>query len=182
MEHLRCIPRVGSKSVGVRNKTPTKQTQIYIRVVIDRNETYLSCKGIKKVKSVGAEVVVFVLHLTDVLQPLDKKKAVSGALKTAFRKYEPKWRKQKKHCEPSFVNFVKFWTTAYINYLTPVNILACFRACWMAPFDVERFLCHRSGERIENELEQPPPMLAPTASPLGGSNVSPRASKHNASA
>ena len=53
----------------------------------------------------GVEVVVFHLHLTDVIEPLDK--PIFRAMKASFREKEEKWERKNHHRAPSLADLVQ---------------------------------------------------------------------------
>ena len=97
-------------------------------------------------KSWGVEVVVFSPHLTDAIQSMDK--ALYTALKASFRKKEEHWKRKNHRRAPSPADFVQLWTGAYVDTVTPGNILSGFGSCGVSPFDPQCFLEHCPSERI----------------------------------
>ena len=84
---------------------------------------------------------MFPPHLTDVIQPPDK--ALFRALKASFRKKEEHWKRKNHHRAPSHAVFVQLWTDAYVDALTPRNILSGFWSCrpgqpQKAPFSAKK--------------------------------------------
>ena len=106
---------------------------------------------------------MFPPHLTDVIQPLDK--AVFRALKASFRKKEEHWKRKNHHRAPSPTDFVELWTDAYVDAVTPRNILSGFRSCGISPFDPQYFLEHCPPERIQHQ-DLPACPASPTHSPV----------------
>ena len=106
---------------------------------------------------------MFPPHLTDVIQPLDK--AVFEALKASFRKKEEHWKRKNHHRAPSPTDFVQLWTHAYVDAVTPRNILSGFRSCRISPFDPQYFLEHCPRERIQHQ-DLPAYPASPTHSPV----------------
>ena len=130
-------------------------------------------------KSWGVEVIVFPPHLTDVIQPLNK--AVFGALKASFRKKEKHWKRKKHHRAPSPADFVQLWTDAYVDAVTPRNILSGFRSCGISPFDPQYFLDHCPPERIQHQ-DLPACPASPTHSTDAWQNCSPNSSQNSSAA
>ena len=92
---------------------------------------------------------MFLPHLTDVIQPLDK--AVFRAPKASFRKKEEHWKRKNHHRAPSPADFVQLWTDAYVDAVTPRNFLSGFRSCGISAFDPQYFLEHCPPERIQHQ-------------------------------
>ena len=118
-------------------------------------------------------------HLTDVIQPLDK--AVFGALKASFRKKEEHWERKNNHRAPSPADFVQLWTDAYVDAVTPRNILSGFRSCAISPFDRQYFLEHCPPEHVQHQdLPACPP--SPTHSTHASQNASQNCSQNSSAA
>ena len=150
------------ETVLVKETQPLGNPQKSILVLVDGSKTQLTLQGLQKMKSWGVEVVVFPPHLTDVMEPLDK--AVFRALKASFRKKEEHWTRKNHHRAPSPADFVQLWTDAYVDAVTPRNILSGFGSCGISPFDPQYFLKHCPRERIQHE-DLPARPASPTHSP-----------------
>ena len=57
------------------------------------------------------------------------------------------------------------WTDAYVDAVTPRNILSGFRSCGISPFDPQYFLEHCPSERIQHQ-DLPACLASPTHSPV----------------
>ena len=151
------------ETVLVKETQPLSNPQKCILLLVDGSKTHLTLQGLQKMKSSGVEVVVFTPHLTDVIQPLDK--AVFSALKASFRKKEKHWKRKNHHRAPCPADFVQLWTDAYVDAVTPRNILSGFRSCGISPFDHQFFLEHCPRERIQHQ-DPPACPASPTHSPV----------------
>ena len=151
------------ETILVKETQPLSNPQKCILLLVDGSKTHLTLHGLQKMKSWGVEVVVFHPHLTDVIQPLDK--AVFRALKASFRKKEEHWKRKNHHRAPSLADFVELWTDAYVDAVTPRNILSGFRSCGISPFYLQYFLEHCSRERIQHQ-DLPACPASPTHSPV----------------
>ena len=151
------------ETVLVKETQPLSNPQKCILLLVDGSKTHLTLQGLQKMKCWGVEVVVFPPHLTDVIQPLDK--AVFRALKASFRKKEEHWKRKNHHRAPSPADFVELWTDAYVDAVTPRNILSVFRSCGISPFDAQYFLELCPRERIHHQ-DLPACPASPTHSPV----------------
>ena len=134
------------ETVLVKETQPLSNPQKCILLLVDGSKTHLTLQGLQKMKSWGVEVVVFPPHLTNVIRPLDN--AVFRALKALFRKKEEHLKKKNHHGASSPADFVQLWTDAYVDAVTPRNILSRFGSCGISPFDPQYFLEHCPPERI----------------------------------
>ena len=150
------------ETVLVKETQPLSNPQKCILLLVDGSKTHLTLQGLQKKKSWGVEVVVPPPHLTDVIQPLDK--AVFRALKASSRKKEEHWKRKNHHRAPSPADFVQLWTDAYVDAVTPRNILSGFRSCGISPFDPQYFPEHCPRERIQHQ-DLPACPASPTHSP-----------------
>ena len=160
------------ETVLVKETQPLSNPQKCILLLVDGSKTHLTLQRLQKMKSWGVEVVVFLPHLTDVIQPLDK--AVFRALKASFRKKEEHWKRNNHHRAPSPADFVQLWTDAYVDAVTPRNILSGFRSCGISPFDPQYFLDHCPPERIQHQ-----DLLACPASPTHSTDASQNSSPNS---
>ena len=151
------------ETVLVKETQPPSNPQKCILLLVDGSKTHLTLQGLQKMKSWGVEVVVFPPHLTDVIQPLDK--AVFRALKASFRKKEEHWKRKNHHRAPSPADFVELWADAYVDVVTPRNILSGFRSWGISLFDPEYFLEHCPRERIQHQ-DLPACPTSPTHRPV----------------
>ena len=151
------------ETVLVKETQPLSNPQKCILLLVDGSKTHLTLQGLQKMKSCGVEVVVFPPHLTDVIQPLDK--AVFRALKASFRKKQEHWKRKNHHRAPFPADVVQLWTDAYVDAVTPRNILLGFRSCGISPFDPQYFLEHCPRERIQHQ-DPPACPTSPTHSPV----------------
>ena len=149
--------------VLVKETQPLSNPQKCISLLVDGSKTHLTLQGLQKMKSWGVEVVVPPPHLTDVIQPLDK--AVFRALKASFRKKEEHWERKNHHRAPTPADFVQLWTDAYVDAVTPRNILSGFRSCGISPFDPQYFQEHCPREGIQHQ-DLPACPASPTHSPV----------------
>ena len=155
------------ETVLVKETQPLSNPQKSILLLVDGSKTHLTLQGLQKMKSWGVEVVVFPPHLTDVIQPLDK--AVFRALKASFRKEEEHWKTKNHHRAPSPADFVELWTDAYVDAVTPRNILSGIRSCGISPFDPQYFVKHCPRDRIQHQ-DLPACPASPTHSPVASQN------------
>ena len=151
------------ETVLVKETQPLSNPQKCILLLVDGSKMHLTLQGLQKMKSWGVEEVVFPPHLTHVIRPLDK--AVFRALKASFRKKQEHWKRKNHHRAPSPAHFVELWTHAYVDAVTPRNILSGFRSCGISPFDAQYFLEHYPRERIQHQ-DLPACLASPTHSPL----------------
>ena len=137
------------ETVLVKETQPLSNPHKCILLLVDGSKTHLTPEGLKKMKSWGVEVVVSPPHLTKVIQPLDK--AVFRAMKASFRKKEEHSKRKNHHRAPSPANFVQLWRDAYVDVVTPLNILSGFMSCGISPFDPQYFSEHCPSERIQHQ-------------------------------
>ena len=166
------------ETILVKETQPLSNPQKCILVLLDGSKTYLTLEGLQKLKSRGVEVVVVSPHLTNVFQPLDK--AVFRALKASFCKEEEHWKKKNHHRAPSSTEVVQLRTDAYVDAVTPRNILSGFRSCAISPFDPQYFLEHCPPERIHEDLPACP--ASPTHSTDASQNASQNSSQNSSAA
>ena len=152
------------ETVLVKETQPLSNPQKCILLLVDGSKTHPTLHGLQKMKFWGVEVVVPPPHLTDVIQPLDK--AVFRAPKASFRKKEEQW-KRKNH---------QLWTDAYLDAVTPRNILSGFRSSGISPFDPQYFLEHCPRECIQHQ-DLPACPASPTHSNDASQNPSQKSSQ-----
>ena len=167
------------ETVLVKETQPFSNPQKCILLLVDGSKTHLTLQSLQKMKSWGVEVVVYPPHLTDVIQPLNK--AVFRALKASFRKKEEHWKRKNHHRAPSPADFVQLWTNAYVDAVTPRNILSGFRSCGISPFDPQYFLDHCPPERVQHQ-DLPACLASPTHSTDASQNSSPNSSQNSSAA
>ena len=76
------------ETVLAKETQPLSNPHKCILLLVDGSKTHLTLDGLEKKKCWGVEVVVFLPHLTDVIQPLDK-----AVVNTVFR---PRFAKRQK--------------------------------------------------------------------------------------
>ena len=135
----RSTPGVGCNT-ACQKKQPLTNVHKCILLLVDSSKTHLTHGGLRKMQSLGVEVVVFPPRLTAVIQPLDK--SVFRALKAIFRKKEEHWKRKNQHRAPTPADFVPFWTDSYIEAVTLRSIVSGFKSCGIASFDPNYFLNH----------------------------------------
>ena len=116
-------------------------------LVVDGSKTQITVSNITECKELGVEVVVLPAHLTDVIQPLER--TVFKALKRAFTLLE---REPKRECKGNSANpasFVELWTKAFVEAVTPQNILRGFKSCGLSPLDPAYFFQHLPPARLK---------------------------------
>ena len=77
--------------------------------------------------------------------------AVFRAMKVWFCKKKEHWKRKNRHRAPSPADFVQLSTDAYVDAVTPRNILSGFRSCGISPFDPQYFREHGPPGRIQHQ-------------------------------
>ena len=167
------------ETVLLKETQPLSNPQKCILLLVDGSKTHLTMEGLQKMNTRGVEVVVFPPHLTHVIQLLDK--AVFRAVKALFRKKKEHWKRKNHHRAPSLADFVQLWTGAYVDAVTPRNILSGFRSCGISPLDPQYFLEHCPPERIQHR-DRPACPASPTHSTDASQNASQNSSQKSSAA
>lgn len=109
-----------------------------ILLILDNHASHLSLKGIDLARANGIVLLTLPPHTFHRLQPLDR--TVFGSLKSHYNKACDWWMRSNPGKTMTIYEIPELANQAFIQAMTPANIIAGFRTTGIVPFNRECFI------------------------------------------
>lgn len=105
-------------------------------MVYDGHVTHLTYRVVVFARKEGIAIVKLASHTTDLMQPLDK--SCFGPLKKKLDPLLMSWQRENQR-SPSKSEFVDLVCSVWYEGLSPINVIAGFRACGVFPINRDKY-------------------------------------------
>lgn len=129
-------------------------------LIFDNHETHLMPETINFAKENGVVIVTIPPHCSNKLQPLDK--TVYKPLKNAYNRAMDSWMFSHPGTTVSIYEVAEIFNEAFVQAMTPKNIIEGFKSCGIFPFKRDIFSKDDFLTSFVSDRPQPPPPTPPT--------------------